>query len=145
MSDSKKHAVTTGRHGTAANVVYITQEAEMKQRRLVDLCNDEIAWFGVVDKTSSGMMVVTDLIVPKQEVSGGSVDYDEDWMHQMLEEYADIITKIRFFGHSHVNMGVGWSGTDTNEFMAKIGEIPGMDYFICHVRTIRKIEFTKIQ
>ena len=49
-----------------------------------------------------------DFVIPKQEVTGSTVDYDpDDWAERLEEGYNAAI-------HSHHDMDIGFSGTDKN-------------------------------
>lgn len=114
----------------------------MKQDRLVALVPAEVGWFGTVEE-KEGFLIVTDILVPKQQVSTGSVDYDQDGMHEFLEQYAEVMHLIKYFGHSHHTMGAYWSGVDTGEFIEPmLGS--ASDYFICHVQNVRGESKTRI-
>ena len=76
----------------------------------------EIAGFGdvEVDKEAKEYKI-TALRMYKQKVTAASVDQDEKMLLDALEQAVlagDDIKKIRFEWHSHVSMGVFWSGTD---------------------------------
>lgn len=100
--------------------VFITPLARAKEQALVNLCPDEIFWIGLVkpiEHAGFSYLKVYDILpLPKQEVSGTSVNWDGtmndimDWM--IANGMGDDIINMRYFGHSHVNMGVFHSGTD---------------------------------
>ena len=92
--------------------VFITSNAHQKIRALVDNCATEIAWHGVIHKTSLGYMI-TDILVPPQQVTGCTTTSDDLEYSKWLFSLPDSVFKhIRFHGHSHVNMGVSPSMTD---------------------------------
>lgn len=115
------------------NIVYISAECKQKENRLVARMDAEIGWFGVVEELD-GYPYVVDILVPKQEVSGSAVDYDELGLAELLEENIDVCDKIKYFGHSHVNMSSYFSGVDTGNFIQKMMSVPGCNSFICHVQ-----------
>lgn len=90
-----------------------TQTAWNKMTALVDTCDKEIAWHGLVEKNENEY-TITDIIVFPQTVSAATVTSDETeyslWVAQQPDE---IFNSMRFHGHSHVNMGVSPSGVDT--------------------------------
>lgn len=92
--------------------VYITNKAYQKIKALVEYCDTEIAWHGVMHKTAIGFMI-TDIIVPPQQVTGCTTTSDDleysTWLFNLPDE---IFKHLRFHGHSHVNMGVSPSATD---------------------------------
>ena len=99
-------------------ILEFTQEAIGKIKALVRGCNKEIAWHGTVEKTivnKQAVYTVGDVFMFPQEVTAATVKGIPDkyaiWNAQLPDE---IYNKMRFHGHSHVNMGVTPSGVDTN-------------------------------
>ena len=91
----------------------ILLKAWLKLQALVTECDKEIAWHGLVTK-SENTYTIEDVIIFPQSVTGATVTSDDTeyslWLAQQPDE---IFNKIRFHGHSHVNMGVTPSGVDT--------------------------------
>lgn len=89
-----------------------SETARKKMYYLIQECEKEIAWHGLVERTDNGFYV-EDIIMFPQNVTGATVTTDDDkyptWMNTQPNE---IFEKIRFHGHSHVNMGVTPSGVD---------------------------------
>lgn len=87
--------------------------AWLKMTALIDACDKEIAWHGIVTKEGN-QYTIEDILVFPQTVTGATVTSDETeyslWVAQQKDE---IFNKMRFHGHSHVNMGVSPSGVDT--------------------------------
>lgn len=96
--------------------VHFSSQAYYKMWALVESCSKEIAWDGLVyrDEEASNIFYITDIIVYPQTVSGATVETDDvlyiDWLNSLDDES---FKHRRFNGHSHVNMGVTPSGTDT--------------------------------
>lgn len=65
---------------------------------------------------------VTEIFVPRQEVGSTKADIDDDGMAVLADELLsrengeEAFEALRFWGHSHVNMGVNPSGTDNETF-----------------------------
>lgn len=82
-------------------------------KELVNLCSKEIAWNCTVTRRGNTYNV-EDVIMFPQIVTATSVDVDEtkyaNWLASLPEE---VFNKLRFHGHSHVNMAVTPSGIDT--------------------------------
>lgn len=81
-----------------------------------NLMDREIAGFGdvEVDKVAKEYKI-TALRMYKQVVTATSVDQDEKSLLDAMEQAVlsgEDLSKIKFEWHSHVNMGVFWSGTD---------------------------------
>lgn len=89
-------------------------EAEKKQDELVHQCEKEVGWHGVVTRLSDKEFMVEDILVFPQVVTGSTVTPDAteytNWQNSLSDEE---FNHMRFHGHSHVNMGVSPSGTDT--------------------------------
>ena len=115
--------------------IYFAPDAWARVCALVRECDDEIGWHGLAEpvKDDDGKFVgvwVREIFVPKQTVSGATVDVADD----AAFEYMDDLTKrglqdsakfIRYWGHSHVNMGVSPSSVDTkfwNDALNKNGK-----------------------
>lgn len=96
--------------------VHFASAAYYKMLALVDKCDKEIAWDGLVyrDEENPHIFYVTDIIVYPQTVTGATVETDDElylnWLNSLDDE---TYNHRRFNGHSHVNMAVSPSGTDT--------------------------------
>lgn len=103
-------------------IVRFSKTAEDKYKSLVKTCLQEVGFHGIITKTQEKdnkdvlrtVYNVEDILVFPQEVTAATVDADEVkygmWCMQQPDE---VFNKMRFHGHSHVNMGVSPSGTDT--------------------------------
>lgn len=121
-----------------SNIAF-TAAAYLKMKALVATCPDEIGWHGIVRQIDDRNFLISDILVFPQVVSGTSVNPDQEeyakWMMEMMmaddEEnspYFGQYSNIRFHGHSHVNMGVTPSGTDTTYQTDMLEHIK--DYYI---------------
>lgn len=94
--------------------IIVSTEADRKISALVEQCKDEIAWNGTVSyDEESNTYLIEDIFVFPQEVTRSTAESTDDygiWLSQFSDEE---FSKLRFHGHSHVNMGVSPSGTDT--------------------------------
>jgi hypothetical protein len=97
----------------AEATLHITLNAWRKMHALITKCDKEIAWHGVVHKEGR-TYTITDVLLFPQTVTAATVTSDETeyslWLAQQPNE---VFNNLRFHGHSHVNMGVSPSGTDT--------------------------------
>ena len=95
--------------------VFFTAEAFETISYIVKHSPDEIGWFGLVTETEHGDYLIDRILIPKQIVTGASVDIEGDainqLVHQLLDEEEDP-SRLRYHGHSHVNMSVQPSNTD---------------------------------
>ena len=77
--------------------------------------DSEVAWHGVVERMSPNEFKIRDILVYPQEVSGTTVDTDQEaYQTWLMELEDDIANSLRMQGHSHVNMGVTPSSVDLN-------------------------------
>lgn len=120
------------KHKAEPTPIYIKQEARLKQDRLIAMVPGEVGWFGVVNDEDSDFIIIEDIIVPKQKVTGASVDYDAAGIESLMDEHSDVIHKVKYFGHSHYTMDSYFSSIDIDDFIKPMSET-GIDYFICHV------------
>lgn len=109
--------------------VLFENEAYKKMNALVENCDKEIAWFGIVERTSEKQFLIKDIIMFPQVVTGVTVQEDEsvdgDWRDDLPDE---VFKSMRFYGHSHVRMGCSPSGVDSNHYKNMIQNIH--DFYI---------------
>lgn len=113
----------------------ITADAAAKQQSLVDECEGEVGWFGLVDKVISTdpdgkeleLDRVYDLLVPEQEVSYGHVDHEGFDLNEFLEAHQDVAHEMKYYGHSHVHGVCRPSFIDLNQI--DTWEEYGLPYF----------------
>jgi len=111
-------------------VVFYTREVEAAIEYIVDKVSSEVGWFGLVEELPSGDYLITDLFIPKQIVTGTTVDMAPDAvadMAHLILELGKDPGNLRYQGHSHVNMGVNPSGTDEDMVDDFLADCP---YFI---------------
>lgn len=93
--------------------IIVSTKADRKISALVEQCKDEIAWNGTVTyDEESNTYFIEDIFVFPQIVTKATAESTDDygiWLSQFSDEE---FSKLRFHGHSHVNMGVSPSGTD---------------------------------
>lgn len=97
--------------------VYFTEVAWLKMQTLIREFDKEVAWHGVAyrgdDKSKDGYYI-TDILVYPQEVTGATVNTDQEKYEMWLMQHEDeVFNNIRMQGHSHVNMGTTPSSVDT--------------------------------
>jgi hypothetical protein len=88
----------------------------------------EISGLGnVVYDHEKHMFRVTDVYLLEQENTGASTDINEKavgklmYQHHLLQKSGEVEGELRFWWHSHVDMGVFWSGTD-RETIEQLGQ-----------------------
>lgn len=111
---------------TAAPSVYYTEQAHRVIQMLVQKCTQEVGWLGLVETIGSDYLI-TDIYVPEQTVSAAETDIDSE---AMMDLYNELIAdgkdtnKLFYWGHSHVNMGVGPSLQDENQVDEYLESMP---------------------
>lgn len=107
--------------------VWYTDKVWEKIRLLVDTCQKEVGWLGYVEKYSDDTYVVVEIYVPPQTVTAAETDIEADAMGdlamKLLDEGLDP-SKLIYWGHSHVNMGVSPSGQDETQIEEFIEHCP---------------------
>ena len=100
--------------------IRITPIAWMKMQTLVMGYDKEVGWFGTCEELGPLDFRIKDILVFPQYTSGCYVDDERDdplefrnWLNTLDDE---TYNSRRLWGHSHVNMGVSPSGTDTAMF-----------------------------
>jgi len=113
MSDGKLSYNRSFKYEDASTVVWLTPEAYKKTVALVTEFSDEVGWHGTVSRSGDNEFIIEDIFVYPQEVTGSTVNTDQEAYTQWLYELDDeVFPKLRMQGHSHVNMGVSPSGVD---------------------------------
>lgn len=113
--------------------VSITGKAWAKMQILVQTFDSEVAWHGFVtrDESEPASFVITDIVLYPQEVTGATVNTDQqeyqNWMFGLTDEQ---LLSMRFQGHSHVNMGVTPSPTDVEHQESIVCQMKNDDFYI---------------
>lgn len=76
----------------------------------------EVSGLGRVKRTTHGNLIVTKVYLLDQENSAVTTDIDPEALAALQYESREDEGDLNFWWHSHVNMGVNWSGTDTDTF-----------------------------
>lgn len=122
--------------------VYITPNAYIKMRMLVDKTDKEIGWYGIVEQVPGleSSYIIEDIIVYPQRVTGATVEQDENKMFEFETSLTtEQVNHKRFQGHSHVNMSTTPSGVDENFYQDLLSQVN--DYFIITI-TNKRNEYT---
>jgi len=113
MSDGKLSYSKSFTYKDAGAVVWLSPEAYKKTLALVTEFSDEVAWHGTVSRSGDDEFIIEDIFVYPQEVTGSTVNTDQEaytkWLYELDD---DTFNKVRMQGHAHVNMGVSPSGVD---------------------------------
>lgn len=88
---------------------------------------------GHISPNNPGRIVISDITVPKQEVTGASIDFDDESINEQLSELFFNEFNDGFIGwwHTHGTGNVFWSSTDQNDginkFLAPLVDNPDTD------------------
>ena len=103
--------------GIEKPIVYVASTAFVKMQTLINSSDKELAWYGTVTKVLNNYLI-EDIYVYPQTVTTATVDADEEKCAKWFMELPDeVINKLRFQGHSHVNMTASPSGRDTDNWL----------------------------
>ena len=112
-------------------VLWLTQLAYRKTVSLITTFSDEVAWHGIATKLENGEFVLEDILVYPQEVTGSTVNTDQDGYTEWLYAFDDdTFSKIRMQGHSHVNMSVSPSVDDDRHREQILNQLEGDMFYI---------------
>lgn len=93
--------------------VFLSELAHKKIMYWVHKADNEVSGFGMVKYLpKEKCFYITDAFLIEQTVTGGSTDIDPKGYGKLLYETARLDGECLFWWHSHVKMGVFWSGTD---------------------------------
>ena len=111
--------------------VFITTETIMKMECYIEQCDKEISWLGTVERNENDF-IITDVMLLKQDVTSVTTEINEAALTTfgstlIKEGKQDLFNKFKFWGHSHVNMGVSPSNQDEETFA---DFYKNSDYFI---------------
>lgn len=103
--------------------VFITPLALDKMYYYVDIGSKEVGWLGTAVQIGSNFLV-EDVFLLKQKVHSTTTEITNDGLGDFTmeiiqtkpdKEAEHIINNLRFWGHSHVNMGTSPSGQDDHQ------------------------------
>lgn len=108
-----------------------SNNAYLKMIALVKEFSTEIAWHGIAERTDDDGYVIKDIIVYPQEVTGATVQADEEKYQEWLIGLDDeVFNHLRMQGHSHVNMATSPSGVDDNLYEEFLTQLSDDDFYI---------------
>ncbi len=115
-----------------ANVsVMFTPMAYVKMLALLRHFDSEVAWHGTVDRKADDLFVITDIIVYPQEVSGATVNTDqEEYQKWLMNLDDDFFNAMRMQGHSHVSFGTTPSTVDLTHQEQILKQLNGTSFYI---------------
>jgi len=115
LADGKISYTKTFGSNAEKTVVYFTSDAWTKMIALIQEFSDEVAWHGLARRSNDPVgYVIYDILVYPQEVTGATVNTDQEkYQSWLMAHDDDVFNNIRMQGHSHVNMGTSPSSVDT--------------------------------
>lgn len=109
----------------------ITPKAYSKMLQYVLQSNIEIAWHGTIEHPNPDEYILTDVMLYPQTVTATTVTTDqekyEEWLNTIDDE---TFNKLRFQGHSHVNMSTNPSATDIDYYDDLTDALTRAEYYI---------------
>lgn len=111
-------------------VVFIKDKVYLKMLKYVMLYHNELAWHGTVERENN-TFTITDVFLYPQTATSVTVTTDQAKYSEFINGLSgEVLNKMRFQGHSHVNMGVTPSTTDIDYYSEILSQIPEDDYYI---------------
>jgi hypothetical protein len=130
MSDGKFNYSKSFKYENKKARVMLSHTAYTKILALVTDFTDEVGWHGSVIRNNDDF-IIEDIFVYPQEVTGATVNTDQelytDWLYELDDEVFD---KLRMHGHSHCNMSVSPSGVDSHHREQIIEQLDGDMFYI---------------
>ncbi len=100
---------------TRVPTLIFSREAWERLQAFLTISKKEVSGFGRVRAESGQSYVVDKIYLPQQVVSAGDTEINpesmSDFLMQLIEDGEDP-GSVKLWWHSHVNMGLFWSGTD---------------------------------
>ncbi|MBQ9613047.1 MAG: hypothetical protein IJV14_10745 [Lachnospiraceae bacterium] len=109
--------------------ISFTEAAYIKMLDLLKEFSSEVAWHATVVREDDQSFLITDCLVYPQEVTGATVNTDQErYQNWFMDLNDDIANCLHAQMHSHVNMGVTPSGVDLTH-QESIVKMLGHDQF----------------
>lgn len=123
-------------------IILYTPEAWVKTVMLLKEFDSEVAWHGLIRRgEEDGVFIVYDVMVYPQEVTGTTVNTDqEEYTKFLIELTEEDANAMHIQCHSHVNMSTSPSGVDT-EHQSKIVKSMKNGFYVFQIWN-KKLEST---
>lgn len=99
----------------------INADVHRKVMHWVNKSKFEVSGLGTVVKEKSGILRVTSAMLLPQKNTSTHTEIDADAVCKALYDLRDAEGELKWWWHSHVQMGVFWSGTD-NDTIKELGK-----------------------
>ena len=147
LSDGKINFTKTFGSIQRKATLYFTELAYLKMLTLVREFDKEVAWHGIAKRheTEEDAYVISDILVYPQEVTGATVNTDQEKYQMWLMSHDDdVFNNIRMQGHSHVNMGTTPSTVDTSLYERILDQLDDTMFYIFLIWNKRNDKTIKI-
>lgn len=147
LSDGKINFTKTFGNIQRKATLYFTELAYLKMLTLVREFDKEVAWHGIAKRhdTEADAYVISDILVYPQEVTGATVNTDQEKYQMWLMSHEDdVFNNIRMQGHSHVNMGTTPSTVDTSLYERLLDQLDDSMFYIFLIWNKRNEKTIKI-
>lgn len=101
--------------------ILVAAQALQDMWYIVEQASQEVGWLGTVQQNGNDLLI-DEIFLFEQRAHGTTCEISTDglaaWAQEMLEtrpDADDVINRLRFWGHSHVNMGTSPSGQDESQ------------------------------
>ena len=117
-----------------------------KMKAIVEEFDSEVAWHGICRRGAKDCeYYIDDIVVYPQEVTGVTVNTDQERYQQWLfEQPDDVFNGIRMQGHSHVNMSTSPSNVDTEYYNSIVNAMTDDMFYIFIIMNKRGDRYTQI-
>ena len=118
-----KNKVTTIASTVPDMRVLIELGAYKKMYYIVEECDKEVGWLGVVEKNEN-VFLIKDVFLFKQQTSATTCEITPEGIADMIDELIQkpngdyIVSNLSLWGHSHVNMGTTPSIQDEKQLLS---------------------------
>lgn len=123
-------------------IVYMMANTYLKMLEYVMKCDTEIAWHGTVKRGEGDkkhIFFIKDVYLYPQKIAAATVQVDDTKYTQWSDtQDTETFNNRRFQGHSHVNMGTFYSGTDETNKKEFLQDLLDDDYYIFVVTNKRQ-------
>lgn len=147
LSDGKINFTKTFGNIQMKATLYFTELAYLKMLTLVREFDKEVAWHGIAKRhdTEEDAYIISDILVYPQEVTGATVNTDQEKYQMWLMSHEDdVFDNIRMQGHSHVNMGTTPSTVDTSLYERLLDQLDDTMFYIFLIWNKRNEKTIKI-
>lgn len=108
--------------------IIVSKSAYDDMRLLVDECDIEVGWMGLVEKTAEGFYI-SEIFVPKQKCHEARTRFDDGAMFDIIRDLKKRKidpSGLRLWGHSHV----WWDPDPSNDDWRQIDEFSNSDWML---------------